>query len=155
MVVLEVEKGRLRQVVIEPVTGSDFKQITKRRYFFDWKVEQLQDVFKLRIVGEEDILGLISFETMPMEWRIHVRLLTVSIENKGKDKQYEHIVGNLLTFVSKLAIREYGELACVSLIPKSKIASHYIEKYDMRVTGMTLSLELKEILNLITIYDHD
>jgi len=66
---------------------------------------------------------------MPEEWRIHVRLLTVLKENKGHLKKYENIVGNLLTFVSKIALREYAELACVSLKPKEAIARHYVEKF--------------------------
>lgn len=155
MVVVEVKTGQAYKTVIEPVESIDFKQLTKKRYFFDWKSERSHEIYKLHLEGEHDILGLVSFERIPNEWRIHIRLLTVSEENKGKDKKYEHIIGNLLTFVSKQAMKEYAEMSCVSLIPKSKIARHYIEKYGMRSTGMTLSLELVEILNLLTIYDHD
>lgn len=153
MVVIEVETGQSLKVVIEPVEKSDFKNLTKTNYFFDWKLERSHEIYKLRLEGE--ILGLVSFERIPNEWRIHIRLLTVSVENKGRDKKYEHIIGNLLTFVSKLAIKDYAELSCVSLVPKSKIAQHYIEKYNMRITGMTLSLEITEILSLLTNYDHD
>ena len=70
-------------------------------------------------------------------------------------KRYENIAANLITHVSKIALKEYAELACVSLKPKSKIAQHYIDKYDMNITGQTLSIELPEILNLIKKYDHD
>lgn len=155
MVVVEVDTGRKIKVVIEPVESRDFTQLTKKRYFFDWKAERSQEIYKLHLEGEKDILGLVSFERIPKEWRIHIRLLTVSEENRGKDKKYEHIIGNLLTYVSKHAIKEYAEMSCVSLIPKSKIAQHYMDKYGMRTTGRTLSLELVEILNLLTIYDHD
>lgn len=155
MVVVEVETGQVHKVIIRPVEKSDFKNLTKTRYFFDWKIERSQEIYKIQIEGESDILGLVSLDRIPKEWRIHIRLLTVSVENKGREKKYERIIGNLLTFVSKLAIIDYAEMSCVSLIPKSKIAKHYIEKYDMRITGMTLSLELAEILNLLTVYDHD
>jgi len=155
MIVVDVETRQEHKVVIELVENRDFKNITKRRYFFDWKIEREYNIYKLYLEGESDILGLVSFENIPNEWRIHIRLLTVSEENKGRDKQYEHIIGNLLTFVSKLAVKEYGEMSCISFIPKSKIAQHYIDTYDMRVTGMRLSLELTEILNMITFYDHD
>lgn len=155
MVVVEVETGKKCSVIIEPLESIDFKQLTKKRYFFDWKTERTQEIYKLHLLGEKDILGLVSFERIPKEWRIHIRLLTVSEKNKGRNKKYEHIIGNLLTFVSKLAMKENAEMSCVSLIPKSKISDHYVKKYGMRTTGMTLSLELLEILNLLTIYDHD
>ena len=122
--------------------------------FFNWKEEKDQELYKLKIVGTSDILGLVSIERIPNEWRIHIRLLTVSIENKGAGKNYEHIAGNLITYVSKIAVKEYGELACVSLKPKGVIAQHYINKYGMNVTGATLSIEILEIFELIKQYDH-
>ena len=117
--------------------------------------ERDQEVYKLRKIETSDILGLVSLERIPEEWRIHIRLLTVSKENKGRLKEYENIAGNLITFVSKIAVREYAELACVSLKPKGVIAQHYIDKFGMNITGMTLSVEISEILNLINTYDHD
>ena len=155
MIIVNTETGQSHQVKIETVESRDFKRITKRKYFFDWKEEKDQELYKLRIVESNDILGLVSCERIPEEWRIHIRLLTVSYENKGRDKKYENITGNLITFISKIAVREYAELACVSLKPKGEIAQHYIDKYGMNITGVTLSVEITEILNLINTYDHD
>ncbi len=87
--------------------------------------------------------------------RFHIRLLTASRENVGKDKIYDRIIGNLLTYVAKLAVRDFGEWACISLKPKTEIAAHYIDKYKMNITGATLSLEVPEIFELIELYDHD
>lgn len=155
MIVVDTETGQSHQIEIEPVESGDYKKITKRRYFFDWKEEKDQELYKLSIVGISDILGLVSCERIPEEWRIHIRLLTVSRENKGSSKKYKNIAGNLITFISKIAVREYAEFACVSLKPKGVIARHYIDKYGMNITGMTLSVEITEILNLINTYDHD
>lgn len=71
------------------------------------------------------------------------------------DKKYDRIAGNLITYVSKLAVKEFAELACVSLVSKTSIAKHYIEKYNMNIAGKTLSLEVPEILNLINQYNDD
>lgn len=76
-------------------------------------------------------------------------------ENKGDEKKYDNITGNLIAFVAKIAVREFGELACISLRPKSQIARHYIDKYNMNKTGMTLSIEVPEIIDLINEYDND
>lgn len=154
MTIIETSSRVEHQIEITPIEGVDYKVLTKSRYFFDWKVEQAYEVYKLQIVGSSEILGLISLERIPDEWRVHIRLLTVSMENKGKDKKYDKIAGNLIAFSSKIAVSEYAEYACVSLRPKSQIAEHYIDKYNMISTGMTLSLEVPEILNLINLYDH-
>ncbi|WOK07334.1 N-acetyltransferase [Imperialibacter roseus] len=155
MVVIDTGTGASHKVEIEPVEDRDFASLTKARYFFDWKQEKEFEMYKLRIANTRDILGLVSVERIPEEWMLHIRLLTVSKENKGSSKKFENIAGNLLTFVSKIAVREYGELACVSLKPKGLIARHYIDKFGMNVTGLTLSIEILEIFNLIETYDHD
>lgn len=155
MFIVEVETQIKQLVEIVPVMLTDFKVLKKDRYFFNWRSEKDFELYQLRIIGSREILGLISIERIPSEWRIHIRLLTVSIENRGKDKKYDRIAGNLITHVAKIAVREYAEFACISLRPKSKLTKHYIEKYRMNMTGLTLSIEVPEILSLINHYDHD
>jgi len=155
MTIKETSTGVVFEVEIVPVEEAEFVDLNEKRYFFDWKAEQKYEVFKLRKVVSTDILGLISLESIPNEWRVHIRLLTVSIENKGKDKKYEGIAGNLIAHAAVIAVRDYAELACVSLRPKNHIAQHYINKYNMRKTGVTLSIEVPEILDLIKNYNHD
>ena len=155
MKVFEASTGKEHLVEILSVKNDEFKDLPKGRYFFDWKTEQNKEVYKLQIIGTRDVLGLVSLERIPEEWRVHIRLLTVSKENKGEGKRFDRIAGNLITHVAKIALIEYGELACVSLRPKSKIAQHYVDKYQMNVTGITLSLEVPGILDLIKLYDHD
>lgn len=155
MKIIETSTRNEYSVEILPVENNEFKTLTKERYFFDWKVEKKKEVYKLQILGSHDILGLVSLVRIPNEWRIHIRLITVSKENKGTKKKYDRIAGSLITYVAKIAILEFGELACVSLRPKSQIAQHYIDKYGMNITGVTLSIEVPEILDLIKIYDND
>lgn len=155
MKITDTSTGKEYPAEILPVESEDFKSLGKVRYFFDWRIERNQEVYKLQITGSSDILGLVSLERIPNEWRIHIRLLTVSKENKGNGKKYDKIAGNLITHVAKIAVVEFGELACVSLKPKSEIAQLYIDKYNMNVTGATLSIEVPEILDLINLYDYD
>ena len=158
MVIIDTKTGKSHQIEIKQVEERDFNLLpvlTKKRYFFNWKEEKGGEVYKLVRVKEEDILGVISVERIPNESRIHIRLLTVSKENKGSGKEYKNIVGNLITYVAKIGLREYAELACVSFKPKTKLIQHYIDTYYMNVTGITLSIELAEILQLIEEYDHD
>ncbi len=155
VVVIEQSTGKVHKVKIAPLEDEDFRGLTKKRYVFDWKLERAREAYKLMIQGDADILGVVSIDRIPEEWRLHIRLLTVSLENKGSKKQYENIAGNLITYIAKLALQEYAELACVSLKPKGKIAQHYIDKYGMNVTGITQSIELREILALIKTFDHD
>lgn len=155
MNIVELSTGKTFPIEILPLESADYKSLTKKRYFFDWKKEKEQNIYKLVIKGDNDILGLISFEIIPEEWRIHIRLLTVSEENKGKNKKFDKIAGNLICYVSKITIREFAEMACISLKPKTAIYQHYIDKYRMNITGATLSLEVPEILTLIKEYESE
>ena len=155
MKIIEILTKKEYSVEVLPIEPDDFKSIKKERYFFNWKTEKDEEVYKLRIVGSNDILGLVSIERIPKEWRLHIRLLTVSKENKGKEKRFDNITSNLIAHIAKIAVREYGELACVSLKPKLQLAKHYIEKYNMNVTGVTLSIEVPEIIDLINKSDKD
>ena len=150
MEIIDVSTGEKHPVAILPVEIDDYKTLRKDRFFFDWTLEKNQEVYKLQVKGSSDILGLISIERIPQEWRIHIRLLTVSKENKGNEKKFDEIAGNLIAYVAKIAIREFGEFACVSLRSKSQIAQYYIEKYNMKITGRTLSIEVPEIIDLIS-----
>lgn len=155
MNVVELSSGKKCEVEIIPVEDSDYTSLSKSSFFFDWEIEREYEVYKLQIVGSQEIIGLISLERIPEEWRVHIRLLSVSKENKGSSKKYDKIVGNLITHAAKIAVLDYAEYACVSLRPKSQIAKHYIEKYNLTPTGMTLSIEVPEILDLIKLYDHE
>ena len=155
MNIVDISSGKKHQIEIIPVKDTDFNNISKKQYFFDWRIERKYEIYKLHIIGSSEILGLISLERIPSEWRVHIRLLTVSFENKGKDKKYDKIAGNLIAFAAKIAVSEYAELACISLRPKSQIAQYYIMKYNMISPGLTLSIEVPEILNLINLYNHD
>lgn len=154
MYIVDTSNGKHHTVKIELLEDRDFAQLDEDRYFFDWKIEQSQEVYKLTIESTSEILGLVSLQRIPDEWRIHIRLLTVSRENKGRNKKFDKIAGNLIVHAAKIAVQEYAEMACVSLRPKSQIAQHYIDKYKMRTTGITLSAEVPEILDLIKDYDH-
>ncbi|MBK9985189.1 MAG: N-acetyltransferase [Saprospiraceae bacterium] len=155
MYVVEVATQKKHLIEVLPVETTDYNSLSKARYFFNWKEERKQEVYKVVLKGQNDILGLISIERIPSEWRVHIRLLTVSRENMGNGKVFENVAGNLIAYVAKIAVIDFGVLACVSLRPKSSIAQHYIDKYNMNATGMTLSLEVPEIVNLINQYDHD
>ncbi len=155
MKIVKTSTNKTYSIEILPVDSDDYKRLKKSRYYFNWKKEKEKEVYKLQIIRSNDILGLVSIDRIPQEWRLHIRLITVSKENMGKDKQFDGITGNLLAYVAKIALREYGVLACVSLKPKLQIAKHYIEKYNMNVTGASLSIEVPEIIDLINKYDKD
>ena len=104
---------------------------------------------------EDEILGLMSLDTFESESRIEIRLLAVSKENRGKNKKYQRITGNLITFACQQAVKFFGEMACVSLIPKTQLIAHYCKSYYVIPAGKSLFIDGKELVQLITDYDQE
>ena len=94
-------------------------------------------------------MALIDF---PSEKRIEIKLLATSIENKGKFKQYDRIIGCLIAYACRLSAKKYMEEACVSLIPKTELINHYKQKYHMAYNGRQLFLEYHALNKLIKEY---
>jgi hypothetical protein len=153
MYIIDRQRNENRTVYVSNVVDGDFKQITKKRYLFNWK--KLQDectIYKLALAESDDILGLIALTEHPDEERTEIKLLTVSVENIGKEKQYDRIAGCLIAFAAKEALKKYKDFPCVSLIPKTEIRQHYIYKYQMTDTGWQLYLEGILLMNMIKEY---
>jgi hypothetical protein len=107
----------------------------------------------LTLAGSNDILGLMSLIHYEEEKRFAINLLAVSKENRGKQKTYEHIAGNLIAYACREALRLYALDGCVSLVPKTELKNHYIKKYGMLDASWQLFLEGRSLLNLLNMYE--
>lgn len=153
MYIIEVCSGLHKKIIISEVTKPDFKRLTSKRYSFSWKsLKEMPLIYKLQIKEEKEILGVIALIDYPAEKRIEIKLLANSIENKGRNKQYDRIAGCLIAFASQLAVDKYRKEACISLIPKTELIHHYMTKYYMTYGGRQLYMESEILLKLIKEY---
>ena len=148
-------EGKKRPVSIEQVIAADFKKISKTRYFFDWKLEKKFFVYKLFLKGQTDILGLVSLDYFDTEYRVEIRLLASSKENVGGNKSIGGIAGNLFASAARLSITRYGEMAAISLVPKTDLGQHYMDTYGFEQAGRSMFMEGARLLDLLKNYDHD
>lgn len=140
-------------VVIERVKEEDYKKMTKSRFYFNWKTEKGNEVYKLIIAGTDEILGLMSLIHVSGESRFEINLLAVLKENRGSGKVYEGIAGNLIAYACRESQKIYAEQAFVSLIPKTRLKIHYVKKYGMKEFGSHLVLAGTNLLMLVDKYD--
>lgn len=155
MIIVECTSRMSKEIEIIPVEQVDYNFITKSKFWFNWKEEKTFKVYKLCLKKSDCILGLISLEVFPEESRIEIRLLAVSKENRGMGKKYDCIAGNLIAFAGIEAIKMFGEMACISLIPKTELIRHYMDEYGFMIAMKSLYLEGTKLLELIKKYDHD
>lgn len=148
MIVVERTTRKEHKIKVELVTTKDYTRITKSRFFFDWKTEKRNEVYKLTIQGSDEILGLVSLIEHD-DKRIEINLLSVSKENRGKKKQYVGIAGNLIAWACREAVKRFGEDACVSLVPKTELIEHYKNEYGMLEAGKSLFLSDEPLLLIL------
>lgn len=155
MYVMRVPGGEKIPVSILLVKESDFKKITKKRYFFNWKIEKSYTVYKLETRDQKDILGLISIDIIEEEKRIEIRLIALAKEQVGIYKTLDRIAGNLFAFAARLAVKKFGVFAAVSLMPKTSLRKYYMNKYGFEQAGNNIFLEGKSLLSIIKKFDDE
>ena len=107
---------------------ADFLNKIKKKHGwqFNWSKEyktHYREIFKLSIREKESILlGLISFELK--DDHVHVHLVESSPQNKGKEKKYLGIGGNLFAFACKISY-ENGYEGVIAFYAKTKLIEYY------------------------------
>lgn len=140
--VVDRTSGQTHVVVIGIVSESDIKLLKKTKYSFNWKaISKDYPLVKLTIEGQDEILGVMALAEHPGDHRIEIKLLASSRENIGRNKKFEGIVSCLLAYACGKALQNYGDLACVSLVPKTVLKKHYMAKYGMLDGGRQVFLE--------------
>jgi hypothetical protein len=103
-------------------------------------------------VKETDILGVMGIIDVPEDRRIEIKLLANSKENQGRNKLFDRVAGCMIAYACNLATEKYQGDACVSLLPKTNLVNHYIQKYRMVPGGRQLYLEEETMGYIINKY---
>jgi hypothetical protein len=118
--------GEVFDTEITRVKKGDLKAIKKSDWVFDWKLEfrtPKNEVYKLSTVNNPTIIqGLLSIEDK--EDHIFMHLIESAKFNKGKDKIYLGVPGNLVAFACKVSL-DIGYDGYVAFDSKTVLIEHY------------------------------
>ena len=143
------------QTEVSILRKSDLKLLSdKKLWVFDWKAElkdPKKEVFKLTIIHNPSIIqGLISIEDK--EDHVFMHLVESAGFNKGKDKIYLGVPGNLVAFACKKAF-QLGYEGNIAFISKSKLIEHYENSLGaIHIGGRTTIIHQTSALRLINKY---
>ena len=143
---LDFEIDKLTNSILNVVTGDSFdtvvsllakhelKLIKKKEWLFDWQ-DEFKDiakkVYKLTIVENPKVIqGIVSTEDRGDH--IFMHLIESAKFNKGKQKVYLGVPGNLVAFACKLS-NDNGYKGVVSFFAKTKLIDHYKETLGAKV----------------------
>ncbi len=121
-----VETGEVFDTDINKLTTATLKLIVKSQWQFDWRKE-INDttklVYKLSTTKNDKIIqGLVSIEDK--EDHIFLHLVESAKFNKGKEKVYLGVPGNLVAFACQQSI-EKGYNGFVAFDAKTILIEHY------------------------------
>ncbi len=117
----EVFETDIKQVFVQ-----DIKQIKKTDWVFNWHKEfknPANEIYKLTTINNPKIIqGLICFTDK--HDHIFMPLIESAKFNRGKNKLYRGVAGNLVAFGCKVAF-EKGYDGVVSFVAKTQLIEHY------------------------------
>ncbi len=134
--------GDVFQTEVSLLLKSELSSIhNKSGWEFNWKTEfesSSKEIYKLTILNNQQIIqGLISISFEDKFVRIN--LLESAPFNRGREKIYIGVPGNLVAFACKLSFQR-GYEGYVSFIAKSKHIKHYIDILGAMHLGGNLML---------------
>ena len=141
-------------VKLKPANG---KEIKKGEWAFNWRNElkdETKKVYKLTTFSNPTIIhGLISLTDKGDH--IFMDLIESAKFNKGKNKLYRGVAGNLVAFGCKMAF-ELNYDGVVSFIAKTQLIVHYEQTLGAKLfSGNRMFIDTKEAFILTTKYFKD
>lgn len=146
--------GEVFDTIIVRLMAHDKNQVNKEDWQFDWHRElrdQSKEIYKLTTVNNPTIIqGLLSIEDK--QDHIFMHLIESAKFNKGKDKVYYGIPGNLVAYACKVSV-DKGYEGFLAFDAKSALIKHYKESLNAKYfRGQRMFIETSAALKLIATY---
>jgi len=146
---LDFEVDKLTDSILNRISGdsfrtevmllgkADLKTVTKKAgWAFDWKLEYgaaEKEVYKLTIEENPTVIqGLLSLSIKPDH--VFMNLLENAPFNRGNERVYEGVAGNLVAFACKLSFQR-GSEGYVAFDSKTGLIEHYIKTLGAEYIG--------------------
>ncbi|MCX6256882.1 MAG: hypothetical protein NTW49_03145 [Bacteroidia bacterium] len=146
--------GEVFDTTVVRLTAKNLSLIHKSDWQFDWTKEikdGTKEVYKLTTFNNHAIIqGLLSIEDK--QDHIFMHLIESSKFNKGRNKAYLGVPGNLVAFACKVSV-DKGYQGFLAFDAKTALISHYQETlFATHFRGLRMFIEPNAALRLIKQY---
>lgn len=166
---IDIEIDRLTNSIENSITGEKFEtelikldktilgDLNPTEWLFDWETEigfPTREVYKLTMINNPSIIhGLVSLEDKSDHIFIH--LVESANFNKGTNKMYLGIAGNLFAFACKLSFNR-GYEGFIAFDSKSTLINHYKKNLGAtHIKAQRMFIDSVNALNLVKKYFKD
>ncbi|RFM27265.1 hypothetical protein [Deminuibacter soli] len=120
--------GKSFETEVTPLKNEELKLVLKKNgWRFNWKTEYKyygRSLYKLNIIGQTDIQGLISLQLL--ENYVEMHLIETAPHNYGHAKLYLGVPANLVAFACKTSY-DCGFEGFVAFTAKTRLIQHYMD----------------------------
>ena len=147
--------GEVFETEVTEIFKKDSNLIKKTDWQFEWKNEfkdSVNKVFKLTTINNPNIIqGLICLADK--QDHIFMPLIENAKFNKGRNKLYKGVAGNLVAFACKNSF-EKGYDGFVSFVAKTKLIEHYKKTLGAKQFGggSRMFIDTNEAITLVNQY---
>ena len=146
--------GEVFDTIVVRLTTKNLRLIHKSDWQFDWVKEihdKTKEVYKLTTINNPTIIqGLLSIEDK--EDHVFMHLIESSKFNKGKNKAYLGVPGNLVAYACKVSV-DKGYQGFLAFDAKTALIKHYIETlHATHFKGLRMFIETDAAVILISKY---
>jgi hypothetical protein len=146
--------GEIFETQILRLNSDDLGELQRLKWAFNWAVEFSEPHRKIHALTTKKnpsvLHGLVSSEDMGDH--IFMHLLEIAPLNRGRDKQYAGVAGNLVAFLCKTSF-EKGYRGIVVFEAKTRLIKHYEESLKaQRITGSRMFIGTREAYRLVIQY---
>lgn len=138
------------------ITKNVARRLQEEGWLFDWSIPQDNgyDVYVLNIIGKRKTQGMIAIKhfTGKGDGYTHVSLVESSPVNRGYNKQYIGVGGNLFAIACKLSF-DVGNDGYVQFTAKTDLVEHYRETLHAKmIDGQRMYIDTQGAAELIRLY---
>ncbi len=147
--------GEVFETEVIQIIQKESKQIKKSEWLFDWNKEfrnPANKIYKLTTLNNAAIIqGIVCFSDK--QDHIFMSLIENAGFNKGKNKLYKGVAGNLVAYCCKISF-ESGYEGVVSFVAKSQLITHYQQSLGAKLFGggNQMFIDTREALVLVKKY---
>lgn len=122
---------------------TSFAKITKtelaslKGWNFNWQSNDLSDteIFKLHILNDNDIQGLVAITDYPRDMAVYVNLAESAPFNLGKNKRYNGVGGHLFAIAAQISLQKgYGGFVFMDA-KNMELVEHYHKTLGAQLLG--------------------
>jgi hypothetical protein len=124
-----VETGESHATSVIPVTSADLALTLKKNgWVFNWRKESKEpkrQVYKLISLKEPSLIqGLVCIEIRSDH--VRMQLVESAPMNRGKEKKYSGVLGNLVAFACQVSFHQ-GFEGNLTFLSKTNLIDHYVK----------------------------